>query len=80
MEGYKPGSVLEQVRTELTKLGKTDTGENFEALKDLFGRMQDLREEMNEAKKEASIQAAEPYLALMKELEEDYATLLKMIE
>jgi hypothetical protein len=74
------GSILAQVRKQLTESGASEhevfaEGNGAQAL---FQQMQDLRAEMNEAKKEAAAQAAIPYMEEMAKLERRYAMLIKL--
>lgn len=49
-----------------------------ESLQGMLDDIQRLREEMNEAKKAAMVEAAKPYLEAIKHLEENYALYLKL--
>ncbi len=76
----KPLSILEQVRKQLTILGKSEMAarEDQSALRDLFAKRQALIEERNEAKKAASAKAAEPYDDAIERLEKTYAMFIKL--
>ena len=73
-------SVLTDVRSKLAVVNVNELNivDNQPALFDLWTRMQDLREEMNLAKKAASHLAAMPYLELIENLEKQYALLLRL--
>ncbi len=71
-------SVLEEVRTKLMT-NELSIIDDQPALLEIWQKMQQLREEMNEAKKIAAAKAAEPYLETMVALEKNYAFLLKLI-
>jgi len=75
---YKPGEILRQVRAEISTLGASEDLSNLTSLQTLFDKLQDLREEMNEAKKQAAAEAAKPYLEAMATIESRYAFTLKM--
>jgi len=74
-------SLLFDVRSKLGQIGTDELSirENQPALSSLWSQMQDLREEMNLAKKSAALKASEPYLQTMNELEKKYAFMLKLI-
>jgi hypothetical protein len=76
---YQAGKLLRQVRAEISKAG----GSELKALdlagtQALFDSLQDLKQEMNEAKKQAAAEAAKPYLDAMETIEKRYALLLKL--
>jgi acyl-[acyl carrier protein]--UDP-N-acetylglucosamine O-acyltransferase len=73
-------SVLDQVRLTLKKSGMSEAqlSTDHPAVKELFSRLQDLREEMNEAKKKAAADAAVPYLEAMTKIERQYAMLIRL--
>lgn len=73
-------TVLEQVRRTLKSSGMSEAqlSADHDAVKGLFGRLQELREEMNEAKKAAAAEAAAPYLAEMEKIEKQYAMLIRL--
>ena len=72
--------VLNDIRMKLAKLNKSeiDAKESQPALQEMWEKMQDLREEMNAAKKAAAAEAAKPYLELISEIEKKYAVLLRL--
>ena len=72
--------ILHDIRKKLAKLNKVEiiSKEDQPALQEMWEKMQDLREEMNTAKKAASIEAAKPYLELISEIEKRYAVLLRL--
>lgn len=72
--------VLKSVRKRLSELGNSEFSarEDQPALVEMWEKMQDLREEMNEAKKAAAAEAAKPYLEAIQEIEKRYAMLLKL--
>lgn len=74
-------SLLFDVRSKLSNIGTDELSirENQPALSQLWQQMQELREEMNHAKKLASLKASEPYLETINDLEKKYAFLLKLI-
>lgn len=73
-------TVLNTVRKRLAELGNSEFAarEDQPALVDMWEKMQDLREEMNEAKKTAAAEAAKPYQEAITEIEKRYAMLLKL--
>ena len=72
-------SGLQKVREELASI-KSEASLIYEndIIKDLFNQLQDLKEEMNQAKKKASAEAAKPFLQTIKEIEENYAMWLRL--
>ena len=72
MNERKP--VLAQVRRVLLEMGASEMQEtrDDEMLQSLFDQIQDLRREMNEAKKEAAARAAQPYLNAIEQVEKRY--------
>jgi ribulose kinase len=73
-------SILPDVRKALLKIGASETGDVLgnEMLQGLWGQIQDLRAEMNEAKKAAAAEAAKPYLEAIEQIEKRYAMFLKL--
>lgn len=73
-------SVLERVRKELKDSGKDAFAaeENQPALDEIMDQIQELRLEMNTAKRKAAEDAAKPFMEKISRLEEDYAFLLKL--
>lgn len=73
-------SVLKEIRDTISSFGgsELEAKKNMPALEDMWGKMQDLRREMNEAKKKAAEEAAKPYLEAMAEVEKRYAFIIKM--
>lgn len=78
MNERKP--VLAQVRRVLLEMGASEMQEtrDDEMLQSLFDQIQDLRREMNEAKKEAAARAAQPYLNAIEQVEKRYAMYLRL--
>lgn len=73
-------NILRQVQNQISSLGgsELDAVENMPMLQSMWEQMQELRKEMNEAKKKASEEAAAPYLAAMAEIERRYAFMIKL--
>ncbi len=71
-------SVLEDVRNRLS-VNEISIVADQPALQEIWQKMQELREEMNVAKRIAAAKAAEPYLETMAVLEKNYAFLLRLI-
>lgn len=73
-------SILPDIRKQLLKLGASETAGQVDndALQALWNQMQDIRAEMNEAKKAAAAAAAQPYLDAMEQIEKRYAMFLKL--
>lgn len=80
LEGACIMSVLAQVREKLASANNSELSaiENQPALLEMWKRLQELREEMNVAKKAAASQAARPYLELIDIIEKKYAVLLRL--
>lgn len=74
------GEVLKRVRARISALGNSefDAVSDQPALKDLWDQVQNLREEMNEAKKAAAAAAAAPYMEAIGQIEKRYAMILKL--
>lgn len=72
--------ILAKVRRSLMEMGASEMREaaSDETLQANFDRLQELRREMNEAKKEAAAKAAEPYLEVIEQVEKQYAMYLKL--
>lgn len=72
--------ILAQIRRQLNAIGASEMEivANSETMQAMFDRLQELREEMNEAKIEAARKAAEPYLQAIRRIEKDYAMILKL--
>lgn len=75
---YQPGALLREVRAKISTLGAGDPLDELGSFKALFDQLQELKDEMNQAKKEAAAKAAEPYLETMQQIESKYALLLKL--
>jgi DNA primase len=75
------GDALRRARAEISRHhGNSEfaaVAEN-ESLQEMLVQIQELKDEMNEAKKAAMIEAAKPYLEAIKNLEENYALYLKL--
>jgi hypothetical protein len=75
------GDALRKARAEISRYnGNSEfaaVAEN-ESLKELLDQIQDLKEEMNEAKRAAMVEAAKPYIDAITRLEEMYALYLKL--
>lgn len=73
-------TILEEVRDKLTSIGNSEfeARSNQPLLQEMFDKIQELRDEMNEAKKRASQEAAKPYLEAIAEIEQKYAFMLKL--
>jgi hypothetical protein len=74
--------VLRGVQNQISSLGgsELDAVQNMPMLQDMWDKLQDLRKEMNEAKKKASEEAAKPYLEAMETIQRRYAFMLKMTQ
>lgn len=72
--------ILTDVRNTLSSFGGSELAakENMPALQGMWEKMQELRKEMNEAKKLAAEEAAKPYLEAMEEIQRRYAFILKL--
>jgi uncharacterized alpha-E superfamily protein len=72
--------ILNQIRDKMSSIGSSelDARENVPALQDMWEKVQDLKREMNEAKKKAAEEAAAPYLEMINEIERRYAFILKL--
>ena len=79
-DSYVPGSILRDVRAKISTMGASeyDTVDRFTSMQEMFNKLQDLREEMNQAKKDAAAKAAAPYVELMQQIESRYAFILKL--
>lgn len=73
-------SILPDIRKQLLKMGASETGDAVDnvMLQGMWGQMQALRNEMNEAKKAAAAEAAKPYLEAIEQIEKRYAMFLKL--
>lgn len=73
--------VIKRIRSSIISGGGSELKAvaNDEGLKVLFAEKQRLLSEMSKVKKEAAEKAAEPYLELIKEIDEQYAMLLQLI-
>lgn len=73
-------SVLDDIRKKLATLGNSEftAKEDQPALQEMWEKMQELREEMNNAKKAAAAEAAKPYLEAIEQIEKRYALLLRL--
>ena len=57
---------------------EVDARENVGGVNELWQEIQELKQQMNIAKKEAAAEAAKPFLEQIEELEETYAFVLKL--
>lgn len=73
-------SVLAQVRKDLMKTGMSEAEVLADAggVKEMFSHIQDLKREMNTAKKLAAEEAAKPYLEAIDKIERRYALYMKL--
>ena len=73
-------SILPEIRRQLLALGASETGGlvDNDALKALWERQQEIRAEMNEAKKLAAAETSKPYLELLGQIEKRYAMFMKL--
>ncbi len=73
-------SVLARVRNELMKSGASEAEvlAEREGIQGLFGQIQDLKREMNDAKKKAAAEAAKPYEEAIASIERKYALMMKL--
>ena len=73
-------SILTDVRKKLAATGHTELSskEDQPILQEMWDRLQEIREEMNNAKKEAAAQAALPYQEVIEQIEKRYAMMLRL--
>lgn len=73
-------SYLKDARKHLSKVGQSEIAlmEELPGAEDLWKEIQNLKLEMNAAKKKAAEEAAKPYLEKLIELEGQYALVLKL--
>jgi outer membrane murein-binding lipoprotein Lpp len=78
MSGTLP--LIAEMRKQLVLIGASemDSVSRNETLQSMWSRLQELREEMNEAKMAAAQEAARPYLELMTKIERDYVMIVKL--
>ena len=71
---------LKDAREHLSGAGQSEVAlmEDLPGAEDLWKDIQDLKQEMNAAKRKAADEAAAPYLVKLKELEDQYAFVLKL--
>lgn len=74
------GKILKEVRARISAMGNSEFAAVADQplLKELFEQIQELRAEMNEAKKLAAAEAAKPYMETIEQAEKRYAMLLKL--
>lgn len=74
------GKILKEVRARISAMGNSEFAAVADQpmLKGMWEQLQDLRAEMNEAKKLAAAEAAKPYQEAIEQLEKRYAMLLKL--
>jgi hypothetical protein len=72
--------ILTEIRNTISSFGgsELEAKANMPALAQMWDKMQDLKREMNEAKKKAAEEAAKPYLEAMEEVQRRYAFIMKM--
>jgi len=73
-------SILAKVRSDLMKSGLSEAEvlANSGGIQGMFQELQDLKREMNEAKKKAADEAAKPYLEALEALEKRYSIFVKL--
>lgn len=74
------GSLLANIRKQMMQSGTSEAellADEGHA-KSLFDQIQNLRLEMNEAKKAAAADAAKPYLETIEKIERQYALIVKL--
>lgn len=73
-------SYIKNAREHLTGLGQSEIAlmEDLPGAEDMWKSIQELKLEMNAAKRKAAEKAAAPYLIKLKELEDQYALVLKL--
>lgn len=73
-------STLALVRKQLmtSGLSEAEVLSDSEGIRNLFDQIQKLKREMNEAKKKAADEAAQPYLETIEIIEKRYALLIKL--
>lgn len=71
---------ISSLRKKLAQNGSTELSiqEDMPGVDEIWQQIQNLRTEMNHAKKLAAEKAAQPYLKKIKELEEQYSMILKL--
>lgn len=70
---------LSQVRRKLLEMGASEQIEQDDPyIAGLFNQLQALRQEMNEAKKEAAAEAARPYLETIDAVEKRYGVYIRL--
>ncbi len=71
--------ILAQVRRRLLEMGASEQAEQDDPyIAGLFDQLQDLRNEMNQAKKDAAAEAARPYLETIEAVEKRYAVYIRL--
>jgi hypothetical protein len=72
---------LNKTRREIAIHGTSelDVRENLPDAQDLWRQIQNLKKEMNIAKRKAAEEAAKPFMEQIHELEEEYAFVLKLM-
>jgi hypothetical protein len=75
-------SIINGIRAGIAKAGGSELKAlaTDDGLKELWNDKQTLIAEMNKAKKEAAEKAAEPFIELIKEIDQQYAMLLALKE
>jgi len=73
-------SILSDFRSNLSKLKINEFAsvEDQPSLKEMWSRMQELREEMNLAKRNALNEAAKPYMEVIEQIEKRYSVILRL--
>ena len=72
--------ILLEVQSQLADraISDNDLRTRFPNLQDMWNKIQELKREMNQAKKEAADLAAKPYLEAIETMEKQYATISKL--
>jgi hypothetical protein len=72
--------LLTDIRNSISSFGSSefDAVANQPALLEMWDKVQELKLEMNQAKKKAAEEAAAPYLEAITEIERRYAFILKL--
>lgn len=72
--------ILKQARDYLAGTTETEVGilEELPGAEELWKEIQQVKQEMYDAKRKAAEEAAEPYLKKLEKLEEQYALIIKL--
>lgn len=76
----KDKTYIDQARRELISSGgsEVDIRQNLPGISELWDEIQELKNEMNKAKKKASEEAGAPFLEKIAELEDQYALAIRL--